>query len=65
LVLAGNSCKEEVVVNDEITYPVTGQFGDNILSMQDSDQVESGTYYGPDIFYSLCADLEEDADLKL
>jgi hypothetical protein len=65
LVLAGNSCKKEVVVNDEITYPATGQFGDNILSMQDSAQVVSGTYYGPIPYYSLCADLEEDAELKV
>lgn len=42
-----------------ITYPMTGIFGDNILSMADS------TVVAPQITYSLAANLGDDAILSI
>ena len=61
-ILIFTQCKKSETTSEKqtsITYPVTGNFGNNILSMKDS------TVINPSLIFSFAANLQVDATLKI
>ncbi len=60
LIISANSCKKESeTIDNNILYPETSQYGQNILALADGTILSSDTNYG------LCVNLGEDAILKI